>query len=139
MNRRKFISWASAFAVFPWAKKAESKEKPGISYVEERIGEITVCGKKFLCREGFSTNYLHKFGDGVGFPVAPYYYERVLDDERAYLVDDLGIVWILGIYDKGIFDSPCSRDCFFYVAKHDPYMKDKLFNRRNYMERFTFS
>jgi len=108
------------------------------------LAAVTVEGRNFKCEASSGCEYLSDEGDGIGicgtgygFPFRPYRFQRVIDDEHAYLVDNEGILWILEhieyqrLYGTNLnlghcFHRPCLRTCLNYVMHYDPDMKGKM-------------
>ena len=83
----------------------------------DRRGNIFVSGKMFLCEKDCDVQY----SEPISLPMKPYKLERVIDEKSAYLVDSLGLVWILE--EDNVFRKPCFRYCWFYVHDKDPEIK----------------
>ena len=89
-----------------------------------RRAYVTICGKRFLCEEGFGSEYAYKNGHQSGFPFRPYRYQKVIG-EYAYLVDAKGIIWIFSEMAPGfrMLERPCRKCCMMYIWQHDPEMR----------------
>jgi len=89
--------------------------------------KITVCGKKFDCKNNFGTEYLEKSDnkESSGFPFEPYKLEKIIDDEHAYLVDAEKIVWTLErpYGEEFLFTRWCLRSCMTYIMQNDDDFK----------------
>jgi hypothetical protein len=52
-------------------------------------------------------------------PICPYRFEKEINEDYAYIIDGVGIVWIREV--KGIYDAPCLRCCVDYIVCADGY------------------
>jgi len=87
---------------------------------------ITVCGKQFLCEDVFGFEYLEKNVPKPWLPFQPYGFERLIDDQSGWLVDAMGIIWIL--YD-GVWERPCCKEAVMYIYHRDQFMRKNLCDR----------
>ena len=79
--------------------------------------EISVCNQTFLA-EGYSE-----------FPVEPFRFEKIIDEEDAYLVDANGDVWYLS---NGCFTTSCLYLCLNVIKRIDPDFRNHLFSQMMY-------
>ena len=115
-----------------------------IRYAEyDEIDEITIDDKKYPCQADFGCEYLEESNNkrSCGYPIEPFQFSRMVNDDFGYLFDAKGIIWMYGQNNMDgdkMFYRSCFKDCATQILmKEEPDFDYKSLNKYVHCEFFS--